>query len=259
MNILNFDKETFRYFAVIYLIILIGISAVTIIFSLFVKMQKRMYINKAKKELEKGKPHTIFYKVGTIIEDNIYDLGKYVLIIKGFDAVCNTLRRHWNPNDKLKLIYTIKDEHNIDVELFFNDCGNWKMIEGLYNLSDGINYVNQYEIVVKENEKVQSIQQMLFIICLTMWVGIIPMLMLFFLIGQFTDILKYSGEELSQVLLPIMFIPLSFQGIMYFVSIYLRRYDEDSPLLKIIQIYAMIMPVFSILISFVYWYILLDI
>ena len=261
MSIFNFNENFFLYFAVTYLVTLVGISTVTIIVSLFVKIQKIVTINKAKKNLNKikGKPQTIFYKVGTIIEDNIYDLGKCALIIKGFDAVCYTLRRSWNYDDNLKLIYTIKNERTVNVEIFFDNYGNWKTIEGLSNILDGINHVNQYEIVVKENKKVKSIQQMMFIICLTMWIGTIPMLMLYFLTGQFLGIIKYNREELLQILLPIMFIPLLFQSVMYFLYIYLKRYDENSPLLQIVQIYAMIMPVFSVLISFVYWYILLDI
>jgi hypothetical protein len=261
MNVINIEMEIFQQFVEIYSIILLGLIAITILLSLFLKVQKRKYISSAKKKLEKikGKPQIIFYKVEDFIESNIYDLDKCVLIIKGFDTVCDTLRRNWNPDEKLKLVYIIKDEYNIAVELFFDNSGSWKTIEGLHNLSDGINYVNQYEIVVKENEKNKSIQQMLLIICITMLLGIILISMAYFFIGQSTGILKFNRETLAQTFLPITIFPLLLQVIMFIVGIQLQRNDEDSQLSRIIMVFAMTMPVFSILISIVYWYILLSI
>lgn len=261
MHIFTLDKEIFLNFIEIYMIILAGLSAITMFFLLFVKIQRRKYISFAKKELGKikGKEYTIFYKVEDFIENSIYDFGKCVLIIKGFDVVCDTLRKHWNYDDKLKLIYTIKCEYTIDVEIFFDNSGSWKKIEGLYNLSDGVNYVNQYEIIVKENEKVRSILQMLFITSIAMWVGIIPMVMVSLFTGQFTGILKLNSEMLSEIIAPIMVLPLFFQTIMCFISVILKRDDKYLPILQIIQIFIMAMPAYSILISVVYWYILLDI
>lgn len=109
------------------------------------------------------------------IENNICDFGKCVLLIKGFDAVCDTLRRHWDTEDKLKLTYTIKDEHSIDVELFFYIDGNWRKIEALYNLSDGINYVNRYEINFKVNEKIKSLLETLILCEIALWLGLISL------------------------------------------------------------------------------------
>lgn len=261
MYIHNLNENIFLNFIQIYLIILGGLSTITILSLLFEKIQRIRYINNAKKELKKVKvkEYAILYTVGDTIDNSIYNLGNCVLIIKGFEAVCDTLRRHWNPDDELKLTYTIKDEYSIDVELFFNNNGKWKKIEGLYNLSDGINYVNQYEIVVKENEKIKSILQMLFTSCITMWIGIIPMIMVLFFTGQFTGILKFDREILQEIMMPIMFLPLLFQVIMYLLAKKLQSDDKDLLLSHIIQIFIMAMPAFSILISLVYWYILLDI
>lgn len=258
MRILNLDHELLLNFVAMYLVVLVSLNIIAILLLLFVKLQRKIYIRAARNEIEKikGKEQTIFCKVEDNIENKLHDLGKCVLVIKGFDSVCDTLRRHWSPDEELKLIYIIEGDYSIDVELFFNNDGSWKEIEGLYNLSDGINYVNLYEIAVKENEKIKSIQQMLFISCIAMWVGIIPILTSFFFTDQFIGALKFDREILMQIMIPIMFMPLFFQVIMYFVAKKLQRDDEDSQLSRIIQIFIMAMPVYSILISFIYLYLL---
>ena len=156
------------------LLLLVSLIA-TILLLLAIKIIRKIYIQRAKNEVEKikNKEQLIFYKVGDCIEDNLYDLGKCRLIIKGFDAVCDTLRRHWNHDDNLKLTYMIKGESSIDVKLFFDNNGVWKQIEGLYNLSDGINCLNTYEIIFNENEKIKSFLETLIVCDIALWLGVI--------------------------------------------------------------------------------------
>ena len=159
---------------VIIILLFISLTA-TVLLLMAIKILRKVYIQKAKDEIEKmkGKEQVILYRVKDNIECSLLDLNKCSLVIKGFDAVCETLRKHWKPDDKLKLIYTIKGEHTIDVKLFFDNCGNWKMIEGLYNLSDGINYVNCYEVTFKVNEKIRSLLEILIICDIALWIGVI--------------------------------------------------------------------------------------
>lgn len=157
-------------------LLLLFISLVaTILLLLAVKILRKIYIRKAKDEIEKikWKENVILYKVKDNIEYSLLDLNKCTLVIKGFDAVCDTLRRHWNPDDKLKLIYTIKGNDSIGIKMFFDDNGSWKQIEELHNLSDGRNYVNHYEIIFKVNEKIKSLLQTLIICDITLWSGMI--------------------------------------------------------------------------------------
>lgn len=149
----------------------------TILLLLAIKILRKNYIRRAKEEIEKikGKEHVMLYKVKDNVENNLFDLDQCTLIIKGFDTVCDTLRRHWNADDELKLAYTIKDEYNIEVELFFSNSGDWKRIEGLYNLSDGIDYVNRYEINFKVNEKIKSLLETLILFDIALWLEVISL------------------------------------------------------------------------------------
>jgi len=141
------------------LLLLVSLIA-TILLLLAIKIIRKIYIQRAKNEVEKikNKEQLIFYKVGDCIE---------------FDAVCDTLRRHWNHDDNLKLTYMIKGESSIDVKLFFDNNGVWKQIEGLYNLSDGINCLNTYEIIFNENEKIKSFLETLIVCDIALWLGVI--------------------------------------------------------------------------------------
>jgi len=161
---------------VILLLLFISLIA-TILLLLAIKILRKIYIRKAKDEIEKikGKEQVILYKVQDNIEENLFDLDKCTLEIKGFDMVCDTLRRHWNSNDNLMLVYTIKNDYNVDAKLFFDNSGHWKQIENLHNLSDGLNYVNRYEIVPKENGKIKSLLQTLIICDVALWLEVISL------------------------------------------------------------------------------------
>ncbi len=167
------------------LVVLFFSLIVTIVLLLIIKVLRKIYIRKAKNDIRiiKDKEQVILYKVKDNIESNLFDLEQCTLIIKGFDAVCDTLRKHWNADDELKLAYTIKDEYNIDVKLFFNNSGDWKRIEGLYNLSDGINYVNRYEINFNVNEKIKSLLEILILCDIALWLGVISLHCMFLFIG----------------------------------------------------------------------------
>lgn len=257
MYFFNIDKEFFMNFIQIYLIILSALSAITMLFLLFDKLQRRKYISLAKKELEKikGREQTILYKVGDFIENRIYDFGRCVLVIKGFDAVCDTLRRHWNHDDNLKLVYMIKGNYSIDVKIFFDNNGSWKQIEGLHNLSDGINYVNRYEIVTKENEKIKSISQMLCISVFAMLIGILPVCM-FYLSYQSWSFIKINREMLLNIMAIIMSTLFSLDLIVLFMILRLQSEDKESPVLLTIQTLSMVISIFSILLGLVFWCVL---
>lgn len=157
-------------------LLLLFISLVaTFLLLLAVKILRKIYIQKSRDEIEKikGKENVILYKVKDNIEYSLLDLNKCTLIIEGFDAVCDTLRRHWNPVDKLKLIYTIRGNDSIGIKMFFDNNGSWKQIEELHNLSDGRNYVNRYELIFKVNERIKSLLQTLIICDITLWSGMI--------------------------------------------------------------------------------------
>jgi ABC-type phosphate/phosphonate transport system permease subunit len=159
---------------VIMLLSFISLTA-TILLLIAIKILRKVYIRKAKDEIKKmkGKEQVILYRVKDNIECSLLELNKCSLVITGFDAVCETLRKHWNPNDNLKMIYTIKGNDDIEIKIFFNDNGNWKQIEGLYNLSDGLNYVNRYEVTFKVNKKIRSLLQTLIICDIALWIGVI--------------------------------------------------------------------------------------
>lgn len=170
---------------IVMLLLLFASLVATILLLLAIKILRKIYIRKAKDKIKKikGKEQVILYKVKDNIEYSLLDLDRCTFVIKGFDAVCDTLRRHWDHDDNLKLTYIINDESSIDVKLFFDNNGIWKQIEGLYNLSDGINYVNTYEIIFNENDKIKSLLETLIICDIALWLGVISSSCIFLFLG----------------------------------------------------------------------------
>jgi hypothetical protein len=157
----------------------------TILLLLAIKILRKIYIRKAKEEIVKikGKEQVILYKVRDDIENRLFELNKCTLVVKGFEEVCDTLRRHWSLEDKLKLTYKFKNDFNINIELFFDNNGSWKKIDGLYNLSDGINDLNCYEIIFKVNKKIKELLETLIICDIALWLGIISLHCIFLFLG----------------------------------------------------------------------------
>jgi len=168
------------------IMLLLCISLIaTISLLLLIKLLRKIHICKAKEKTKKiiGIEQVILYKVKDNIEYNLLELNKCTLVVKGFEEVCDTLRRHWSLEDELKLTYTVKNDFNIKLELFFDNNGSWKKIEGLYNLSDGINDLNCYEIIFKANEKIKSLLETLIICDIAIWLGIISIHCIFLFLG----------------------------------------------------------------------------